>query len=174
MKLLKHYIPKSIIIICILLISQGAQSQDERHNFIKKSAILSIACPGLGQIQNKKHWKVPIIYIGLSGAVYSYVTNNQKYQEYKSAYISETDGDQNTINMSGYSASNLITLENYYRNSRDLSGLVFFLIYFLNIIDASVDAHLANYNLNDNLSLSLNRNNDPTLGSINLYLTWDL
>jgi len=174
MKLLKHYIPKSIIIICTLLISQGAQSQDERNQLIKKSAILSIACPGLGQIQNKKYWKAPIIYVGLSGAVYSYVKNDRKYQEYKSAYISETDGDQNTINMSGYSSTSLMNLENYYRNSRDLSGLVFFLIYFFNIIDASVDAHLANYNLNDNLSLSLNRNNDPAPRSINLYLTWDL
>ena len=89
-------------------------------------------------------------------------------------YIAENDNNSNTINHSGYSTSNLITLQDYYRNQRDVSGLLFLLTYCLNIIDASVDAHLTNYNLNENLSLSLNVNEIENTEILNFCLKVNL
>ena len=90
---------------------------------------------------------------------YYYIDNNQQYQNYQTAYIARNDNDPNTIdNLPNYSNTNLITLKDYYRNSRDLSIFLFILTYFLNIVDASVDTHLLNYNLNNDLSINLKPN----------------
>jgi len=158
MKLLKDYTHKIIILFFAVFMSHNIYGQAEADYSITKITLMSTVCPGLGQVYNKKYWKVPVIYSALGGSIYYYIKNNNKYQEYKSAYIAETDQNENTINNSGYSEYNLITLQNYYQNSRDLSGLIFLLTYCLNIIDASVDAHLTHYNLNDNLSLYLDIN----------------
>ena len=74
------------------------------------------------------------------------------------------------IATSGPGATNLITLQDAYRDKRDFSALMFVLIYCLNIIDASVDAHLTYYNLNDNLSLSLNVNEVSNTEIMNICL----
>ena len=152
----------------------NSHGQNDNDYPIKKITLLSATVPGLGQIYNKKYWKAPIIYAGLSATVYYYIYNNNKYKEYKSAYIAETDDNQNTTNYSGYNTSNLITLQDYYRDSRDLSALLFFVVYCLNIIDASVDAHLTNYNLNDNLSLYLKSDNRDNIETINVCLKLNL
>ena len=169
MKLSNYFNLKIIFVLFFML--QNLYGQQNPSDRIKKHTLLSATLPGLGQVYNKKHWKVPIIYASLGGTIYAYIYNNKKYQEYQSAYNADTDENPNTINYSGYSTSNLITLQNYYRDSRDLSGFFVFVIYLLNIIDASVDAHLTNYNVNDNLSLYLNSNNKET---ISLSLKIDL
>ena len=174
MKLLKNYILKITITLFIFLISNQTYAQNKSDYSVKKITLLSTACPGLGQIYNKKYWKVPIIYTALGASIYYYHNNNNKYIQYKTAHIAETDENINTINNSGYSTANLITLQDYYRNNRDLSALMIIFIYFLNIIDASVDAHLKNYNLNDNLSLSLRRNNIESSEIMSLCLKWSL
>jgi hypothetical protein len=50
--------------------------------------------------------------------------------------------------------SRLIQAQRFYQRNRDLSLLVTGLFYVLNIVDANVDAHLMQFNVNDNLSLS--------------------
>ncbi|MBE38237.1 MAG: hypothetical protein CMP50_06330, partial [Flavobacteriales bacterium] len=124
MKLLKNYTHKIIILFFALFVNHNIYGQVQNDNSVTKITLMSTVCPGLGQIYNKKYWKVPVIYSALGGSIYYYIKNNNKYEEYKSAYIAETDQNENTINTSGYSAYNLITLQNYYQNSRDLSSLI--------------------------------------------------
>ena len=174
MKLLKNYTHKIIILFFASCINHNIYGQVQNDNSITKITLMSTVCPGLGQVYNKKYWKVPVIYSALGGSIYYYIKNNNKYEEYKSAYIAETDQNENTINTSGYSEYNLITLQNYYQNSRDLSALIFLLTYCLNIIDASVDAHLTHYNLNDNLSLYLDINELNNNEAISLCLKLNL
>ena len=154
--------------------SNNLCAQNTSELSVNQISILSGLCPGLGQVYNKKYWKVPLIYSALGGAFYYYTYNNQKYTEYKNAYIFETDNDINSINNTGYTTSNLITLQDYYRDSRDLSGLLFMLVYVLNIIDASVDAHLINYNVNDDLSFYLKPNKTEYNQRINICLKLNL
>ena len=139
-------------IVFVLLFSSNIFSQ---NNSLKKAPLLSMACPGLGQIYNQKYWKTPIIIASIGGAIYAHNFYNNKFQEYKEAYIIRTDGNKSTIDgYLNYSENGLITLQDYYRNQKDLSIIIGAIIYLLNIADAYVDAHLFEYNVNENLSLN--------------------
>ncbi|TYA84363.1 DUF5683 domain-containing protein [Seonamhaeicola marinus] len=128
-----------------------------------KAAFYSAIFPGLGQIYNKKYWKVPIVWGAMGAGIYFYTTNNKEYNRYRDAYKSRLAGFTNdeflTQNPDG-SITERVTLDglqraqNFYRRNKDISLLVTIGIYALNIIDANVDAHLLQYNVDENLSLS--------------------
>ncbi|MFN6038960.1 MAG: DUF5683 domain-containing protein, partial [Bacteroidota bacterium] len=63
-----------------------------------------------------------------------------------------------------YSVDNLVTLKRSSRRLRDFSILGAGLIYLLQIIDANVDAHLMNFDV-DNISIKLNPEIKPDLSS---------
>ncbi|HNR21175.1 MAG TPA: DUF5683 domain-containing protein [Bacteroidia bacterium] len=120
-----------------------------------KATIYSTVLPGLGQAYNKKYWKIPIIYVGFGVSGYFAVDNQKQYKKYKEAYAVRLDGDENTIDQfaDSYTDEDLRLLKNFYRRNRDLSYVSIGLIYVLNIVDATVDAHLFQFNVDDNLSL---------------------
>ena len=131
-----------------------------KYHSPKKAAILSTILPGAGQIYNKKYWKVPVIYIGIAALAYSINFNEQQYNTYRVAYMCNTDTDKtNDRYINGYSTSNLFTIQKAYNRYRDLSVIGMGLLYILNIIDASVDAHLFTFDVGDNLSFNI----QPTL-----------
>jgi hypothetical protein len=127
----------------------------------KKAALLSAVLPGAGQVYNKKYWKLPIIYAGAAGLVYSLQFNQSRYVKYRDAYKYRIDDDATTVDdyVGIYSDDNLNTLQQYYHRYRDLTVIGFAALYALNIIDASVDAHLFTFNVSDDLSLNV----QPTL-----------
>ena len=133
----------------------------------KKAALLSIAFPGAGQIYNKKYWKLPIIYAGAAGLIYSLQFNQSRYVKYRNAYKYRIDNDATTVDgyVGIYSDDNLNTLQKYYHRYRDLTIIGFAALYALNIIDASVDAHLFTFNVSDDLSLNIQPTLINTLGS---------
>lgn len=122
----------------------------------RKAAILSACLPGLGQAYNKKYWKMPIIYGVLGGIAYWGVTNHQQYKFYSRNLTAIYDEDEHTINTTFYSSSQLVTQKKYYKKYRDMAIMVGALAYFINIIDANVDAHLKTFDVSDDLSLQLN------------------
>jgi hypothetical protein len=123
----------------------------------KKASIYSAILPGLGQAYNKKYWKIPVIYAGFAGLGYFVVTNNDQYKTYKEAYLHRVDGDSTTTDefTDVYTDQDLITLKDFYRRNRDLAIIGMTVLYVLNILDASVDAHMFTFNVNDNLSMKL-------------------
>lgn len=133
----------------------------------KKAALLSVAFPGAGQIYNKKYWKLPIIYAGAAGLIYSLQFNQSRYVKYRNAYKYRIDNDATTVDgyVGIYSDDNLNTLQKYYHRYRDLTVIGFAALYALNIIDASVDAHLFTFNVSDDLSLNIQPTLINTLGS---------
>ncbi|MFC2101790.1 DUF5683 domain-containing protein [Bacteroidota bacterium] len=129
----------------------------KKHNPRKASLYAAIA-PGLGQIYNRKYWKLPILYAGFGVMTYFIVTNTNSYLEYKSAYIERVNGNYNgnyADLVNKYDEAALLSASDYYRRNLELSILVTALWYILNIIDATVDAHLYTYNVNENLSFRL-------------------
>jgi len=121
----------------------------------KKAAYLSIV-PGLGQIYNKKYWKVPVIYAALGTATYFWIDNNNKYTTYLDAYIGRIDDDTtNNMILPKYSTEDLRELKNYHWKYRDMSALIFIGIWALNILDATVDAHLYSFDISDDLSMRI-------------------
>lgn len=151
----------------------------------RRASMYSAVIPGLGQVYNKKYWKIPIIYTGFGVMGYFIYFNASNYNEYKQALIDFTDGDINTysyLNLIGpnvdpgrfdprfgspdYNPSDeawfkeqLENNMNYYRRYRDLSVILTFAWYALNIIDATVDGYLFSYDMSEDLSLQL----DPQL-----------
>lgn len=117
-----------------------------------KAAFYSAVLPGLGQAYNKKYWKIPLVYGALGTSIYFYVNNNKKYHEFRDVYKQRLEGytgDQ----YSYLDNDRLVQAQKFYQRNRDLSALVTVAFYVLNIVDANVDAHLMQYNVNDNLSL---------------------
>ncbi|MFY0482176.1 DUF5683 domain-containing protein [Flavobacterium sp. PLA-1-15] len=116
-----------------------------------RAAFLSAIVPGLGQAYNKKYWKIPIVYGAIGTSVYFYVDNNKKYHRYRDAYKMRLAGKDDEFK-GQYSDATLINAQRTFQRNRDLSLLISFGLYALNIIDANVDAHLMQFNVNDNLS----------------------
>ncbi len=121
------------------------------------AAIFSALVPGLGQAYNKKYWKIPIIYTGFGVLGYFVYTNADRYDSYQQAYHFRVDGDSLTVDefVNDYSDADLLTLKKYYRRNLEISIIGTTVLYLLNIIDATVDAHLFYFDVSDDLSLRL-------------------
>lgn len=128
---------------------------------VRKATLLSTYLPGAGQVYNRKAWKVPIIYAAFAGMGYLIKFNHDNFKKFDNALLTRYDNDPNTVDdyATIYSEDNLRSLSDFYRRNRDLSVIGITLIYVLNIVDAHVDAHLFNFNVDDDLSLRVN----PTL-----------
>ena len=139
----------------------------------KKSAII----PGWGQAYNKEYWKIPIVYGALSIPTITFFYNNTWYKRTKTAYEllfkasnPTTATKQDTTNLQniypvlqGLSLGSLQTYRNAFRRDRDFSALWFLIIWGLNVVDATVFAHLKAFDVSNDLSLQIK----PTINPIN-------
>ena len=118
-----------------------------------RAAFYSAVLPGLGQAYNKRYWKVPIVYGALGVSIYAYDRNQKNYLRYRDAYKRRIAG-YNDDEFQGLIASTdrLIDGQDFYKRNRDRSMLFILGFYFLNILDANIDAHLKQYNVNSDLS----------------------
>ena len=121
----------------------------------RKAATMSAIFPGLGQIYNKKYWKAPIIYLALGGISYLAIDNQKQYKFYSDNLYNANDNDSTTTNIIPYRNDELISEKRRFRKNRDLAIMLGALVYFLNIIDANVDAHLKTFDVSDDLSLQI-------------------
>ena len=146
------FVIKYIFIALFLIFAGICEAQESLIKIPKRAGFYSAIIPGAGQVYTKKYWKVPIIYAGLITSAYYFKENHDLHDLYKSTYINRLNG--NTSDNLDYSNADLITLTEYYRRDREFSALLFTLTYILNIIDASVGAHLFNYDVTENISLN--------------------
>lgn len=122
-----------------------------------KAAFLSAVVPGLGQVYNKRYWKVPIVWGAIGAGVYGYTFYDGQYKKFRTAFKRRRAGfliDDPTIPETT-TDSKLEALQNNLQNDRDLTLLVTILLYALNIVDANVDAHLKQFNIDDDLSFDM-------------------
>lgn len=143
-----------------------------------KAAFYSAILPGLGQIYNKRYWKVPIVWGAIGGSIYAYTWNNDNYQRFRTAFKSRQAGFTNDeFNGEGslpfFDLDRLENQQERFQRDRDLWLVVAIGMYALNIIDANVDAHLKQFNIDDDLSidfepfLDLNQvTNTPSYGMV--------
>ncbi|MDH6358797.1 DUF5683 domain-containing protein [Parabacteroides sp. PF5-9] len=133
-----------------------------------KATLLAIV-PGLGQIYNRKYWKLPLVYGGLMGCVYAVTWNNTNYQDYKQAYfdVLSSDPEKNdswkdfvswgedpeTAKNSSAFWDRLKRQKDYFRRYRDLSIIIMVGVYAISIIDAYVDAQLFTFDISPDLSM---------------------
>lgn len=121
----------------------------------KKATIMSAIIPGLGQVYNGKYWKVGLIYAVAGGLGYGLKVNIDSLKGYQSSLIAELDDDTTTINYlySNLAVDKIKSERNYYRKTRDQMILGLGLLYILQIIDANVDAHLREFEVNEDLAI---------------------
>lgn len=147
---------------------------------VKKATTLACICPGAGQIYNRSYWKVPFVVGGFAAMIYCIDWNNRGYQRFKKAYSLRAAYDEAMTNYNSdpelyprpagstdefrgrYAASFLKNLRDNYRRNRDLCIIITGGIYLLQIIDAHVDAHLKDYDISDDLTMTIEPKIDYT------------
>jgi hypothetical protein len=152
--------------LCIAQKVEGVQEYDtslmSKHSPLKAS-FYSAVLPGLGQIYNRKYWKVPILYAGLVTCIYFFNFNQRLYLEYRRDYILRVRADPNEedefyqeyLKTGLYSADYLQEAREFYRRYRDISVICLVGVYLANIADATVDAYFFDYDISPDLSLQI-------------------
>jgi len=140
----------------------------------RNAAIRSAIIPGWGQIYNKKYWKLPIVYGALGFTGWIFVYNLQTYRELRFAYAGRVEAtpkrDANGTLIQGdstkykliknpfYKSVDINALHSYrdeYRKNIDYSGLAFIILWGLQVVDATVDAHLKTFDVSPDLSFKV-------------------
>lgn len=130
---------------------------------------MSALCPGLGQLYNRRYWKLPIVIGAFMGLGYATSWNNTMLSDYTTAYADIMDNDPTTNSYMDFFAptvteesldrtwlTNLLrTRKNYYRRNRDLCILCMVGVYLVAMVDAYVDAQLAHFDISPNLSVDV-------------------
>ena len=149
-----------------------------------KAAFFSALLPGLGQIYNKRYWKVPLVYAVIGTGVYAWTYNNDLYVRFRDAFKRRragfnddefwdlrTPGDGMIPDTPDLDLADLQNQQEKYQRDRDLALLVTIAMYALNIVDANVDAHLKQFNVDEKLSFDVQPfldldpiSNDPNYG----------
>jgi hypothetical protein len=140
-----------------------------------RAVIYSAVFPGLGQIYNRKYWKLPLVYGGYMGFIYAITWNNKNYRDYSQAYFDLSKDDPD--NPDGWHESWLSFVpagqdpasylrdanfksrlnngRDFYRRYRDLSIILAIGWYFICMADAYVDAQLFDFDISPDLSLRI-------------------
>ena len=130
-----------------------------------KAAFFSAIFPGGGQIYNKKYWKAPIVWAALGTSTYFYLNNNSEYKRYRRAFKQRKLGIQDEFTLDDgtilLSDTGLERAQKTLRGNRDLSILSTVLIYVLQIVEASVNAHLLQFDTGNSLSVNPVMVTDP-------------
>ena len=165
---------KYIFFACLLFFESTITAQESVVKIPKKAGLYSAILPGAGQVYTKKYWKVPIIYAGLITSAYYIKENHSLYDLYKQTYINRWEGNRTDEFTNRYTDANLLTLTEHYRRNREISALLFTLTYVLNIVDASVSAHLFDYDVSEDISLHIQPLYMPKENAGGLSLSFNL
>jgi hypothetical protein len=145
-----------------------------------KATMMAVAFPGLGQVYNRKYWKIPVVYIGFGALVYGAGFYSKNYILYVKAFqdftdnipqtnsylkVIATDVVQSTYDvvvypktayptLYSYYKDGMLRLVDYYKRNRDLMYIGIGAWYLVSILDANVDASLFNYDVSNNLNIT--------------------
>ncbi|MDE6301357.1 MAG: hypothetical protein K2M19_06540 [Muribaculaceae bacterium] len=130
---------------------------------------MSALFPGLGQIYNRRYWKLPIVVGAYLGLGYATSWNNGLLADYTKAYRDIMDNDPSTNSYMNFfppttSESDLDhkwltnilqSRKNYFRRNRDLCIICMVGVYLIAMVDAYVDASLSHFDISPDLSMDL-------------------
>tara|TARA_R110002072_G_scaffold194247_10_gene351540 strand:+ start:750 stop:1376 length:627 start_codon:yes stop_codon:yes gene_type:complete len=121
----------------------------------KKATYFSLVLPGLGQAYNKKYWKIPLVYAIIGVPLVLGLDQQSQFKEFRDALGSRLDDDPATIDNKYdgvYTDQNMRSLIDFHRKNRDLFLILSVVGYAINVVDATVDAHLFYFDVSDDLS----------------------
>ena len=168
-------IPKKIALLDTLKINQNFSPRIQRlindPLTPSKAAFYSAIIPGLGQVYLGKGWKVPIIYAAIGASIYYYDVNNKEMNSYRTAYKRRLNGffdDEYLETEIPITTDQLLLGMEFHKNYRDIAIILAAVSYMLNILEANVSAHLLQFNVNDDLSVTPNIIVDQEITGIRL------
>ena len=138
-----------------------------------KSAFYSAVLPGLGQAYLGKAWKIPIIYSAIGASLYYFDLNNKEMNEYRNAYKRRLNGffDDRFLELAiPITTEQLLLGMEFHKNYRDIALVLAVLSYMLNILEANVSAHLLQFNVSEDLSVTPNLIIDEEIRGLRLAL----
>jgi hypothetical protein len=151
-----------------------------------KATLYSAILPGLGQIYNRKYWKLPLVYGALGFPAYTYFYNKEWYEKtafalavlVNGSYLTSPDSlrrvDPKLLPfITALDNNDLINYRNEFRKDQDYSALFFLLFWGLNVIDATVDAHLSQFDVSPDLGLEIHPTIIPGTNAAGLSLVFD-
>ncbi|MGE5106113.1 MAG: DUF5683 domain-containing protein [Sphingobacteriales bacterium] len=186
---------KTIVPDTTLATKKGELTESKKDSVVKKphsprkATLRSAILPGWGQIYNKKYWKVPIVYgaLGTTAGIFAY--NIKWYNRTRFAYKVAVDFSQPRRippqplrDSSDYKRvfvqlvpllnqpESLKKYRNEFRQNVDYSVLFFLLAWGLNVVDATVDGHLYNFDVSEDLSIKINPGYSPMANTTGLSL----
>lgn len=135
----------------------------------KRAVWMSALFPGLGQVYNRRYWKLPIIVGGYLGLAYATSWNNTMLTDYTNAYRDIMDNDPSTKSYMDFFPPTvkeedldktwltrvLQSRKNYFRRNRDLCIICMIGVYLLAMVDAYVDASLSHFDISPDLSMDV-------------------
>jgi hypothetical protein len=146
----------------------------------RAAALRSAVLPGWGQFYNKKYWKIPIVYAALGITGYIFLDNIKTYKEYRFAYAARIKAAQQTPDSTDYfklkdlykviSPGSIQAARNRFRQYVDYSALFFIVFWGLNVVDATVDAHLKSFDVSPDLSLQIRPGHSEMAGTNGISL----
>ena len=138
-----------------------------------KAAFYSAIIPGLGQAYLGKTWKIPIIYSAIGASLYYFNLNNKEMNEYRNAYKRRLNGffDDRFLELAiPITTEQLLLGMEFHKNYRDIALVLAALSYMLNILEANVSAHLLQFNVSEDLSVTPNLIIDEEVRGLRLAL----
>ena len=138
-----------------------------------KAAFYSAVIPGLGQAYLGKTWKIPIIYSAIGASLYYFDLNNKEMNEYRNAYKRRLNGffDDRFLELAiPITTEQLLLGMEFHKNYRDIALVLAVLSYMLNILEANVSAHLLQFNVSEDLSVTPNLIIDEEIRGLRLAL----
>jgi len=211
---MKNFYSRTVLLLlpfCLLLMSTRVAAQDKevlrsvtpdstvtelvdtstgqvKKKFVyspRTAAIRSAILPGLGQIYNKKYWKLPIVYgaLGVSGGIFLYNLKWYKRTRFAVRAVADTGifdyaaagVHKDLLFLANRKDINTLTyVRDEYRRSIDYSALFFVLMWGLNVIDATVDAHLKGFDVSPDLTLRFKPGISDMAGTNGLSIVLDI
>ncbi len=160
--------------------STDSSNKKKIKKFNTRTATLrSAMIPGWGQIYNKKYWKLPLVYggLGITASVFQYNVKNYNLLRQAFSYRTDTISANDALIDPRFKNLSTNAIQSYrtsFRQNVDYTVLFFIAFWGLNVIDATVDANLKAFDVNDNLSLQIKQGYSPMANTTGLSLVLDI
>ena len=160
--------------------STDSSNKKKIKKFNTRTATLrSAMIPGWGQIYNKKYWKLPLVYggLGITASVFQYNVKNYNLLRQAFSYRTDTISSNDALIDPRFKNLSTNAIQSYrtsFRQNVDYTVLFFIAFWGLNVIDATVDANLKAFDVNDNLSLQIKHGYSPMANTTGLSLVLDI
>jgi hypothetical protein len=173
---------KSVVVLDSATIAKNKKKMSKPA----KAALFSAILPGAGQFYNKSYWKIPIVYAAIGGSAYLTYYFGREFKKADYVYTLKTkpellkhthaydriknDTAQAHADYGRYSNSSVQDIATLYRDRRDRFAMITVLMYFANIVEAHVDAHLKTFNISEDVALNIRPSIMPTMTGVNTSL----